>query len=47
MITPETYKTDEKKLAGSTMIFSGDSLEQIREIVENDLYYKNNVVRSV
>ena len=44
MITPETYKTDQKKMAGSTLIYAGDSIEQIREIVENDIYYKSNVV---
>ncbi|KAK7691336.1 hypothetical protein QCA50_004730 [Cerrena zonata] len=43
MITPETYKTDQKKMTGSTLIYSADSLEEVREIVENDVYYKGNV----
>ncbi|CAL1711987.1 unnamed protein product [Somion occarium] len=43
MITPETYKTDQKKMAGSVMIFSANTLEEVRELIENDIYYKGNV----
>ncbi|KAL4249163.1 hypothetical protein ABKN59_007287 [Abortiporus biennis] len=43
MITPETYTTDSKKMIGSTMIFEASNLEEVKKLIENDVYYTGNV----
>jgi len=40
--------TDEKgrtKMTGSLMFFEGESIEEVRKIVESDIYYTSGVVR--
>lgn len=46
LVTPETATLPraEKILIGSTLIFELPSVEEIKEIIENDAFYKNNVV---
>lgn len=46
MISPETYQNPDmqKVISGSLMVYEAESLEAVRELVENDVYYKTNVV---
>ncbi len=44
MLSPETYDKPDKKLIGSLMIIEGETLDEIRKLVESDVYYKTNVV---
>lgn len=44
LVSPETYDKPEKKLVGSVMIFEAENLETIRKLIEEDIYYKTNVV---
>ena len=34
-------------MAGSTMIFEADSLEDVKAWIEEDLYYTSNVVSAI
>lgn len=47
MLTPEsiTSPTAVKTMTGSTIIYSASSLEEVRKIVESDVYYTAGVVR--
>ncbi|GJE97297.1 YCII domain-containing protein [Phanerochaete sordida] len=40
---PETYQSAEKKLVGSMLIFEAESLEAVRKIIEEDIYWSSNV----
>jgi len=46
LLAPEL--TDEKnrtKMTGSLMFFEAESIEEVRKIVESDIYYTSGVVR--
>jgi len=43
LITPDTYTSDVRKMAGSLMIFETESIEATRELIESDIYYTSNV----
>ncbi|TFK74568.1 hypothetical protein BDN72DRAFT_665030 [Pluteus cervinus] len=45
LLTPESIATSDapKKMAGSTFICLADNIEEVREIVENDIYYTSGV----
>lgn len=34
----------EKKMIGSTLIFKAESIEEVRKLVEKDVYYTSGVV---
>ena len=44
MISPETYDKPERKLIGSLMVFEAESLEEVRKVIEDDVYYRTGVV---
>jgi uncharacterized protein YciI len=41
----EIGNATERKFVGSHLILEAGSLGDVRKIVENDIYYKGNVVR--
>ncbi|KIP08660.1 hypothetical protein PHLGIDRAFT_29453 [Phlebiopsis gigantea 11061_1 CR5-6] len=43
LLTPETYQTADKKLTGSVLVFEAESLEDVRKLVESDVYWTSNV----
>ncbi|OBZ65882.1 hypothetical protein A0H81_14198 [Grifola frondosa] len=45
MLTPESIEspTAEKKMIGSMMIVEAESLEEVKQLVETDIYYTANV----
>ncbi|KAF9070870.1 hypothetical protein BDP27DRAFT_1292119 [Rhodocollybia butyracea] len=45
LLTPESASKppEEQKMIGSTLIFEADSLEEVRKIIEEDVYYKEGV----
>ena len=47
-LTPESISpgVTEKEMIGSVMVFEAESLEEVRKIVENDIYYTTGVVSS-
>ena len=46
LLTPElTDENDRKKMTGSLMFFEAESIEEVRKIVESDIYYTSGVVR--
>ena len=45
LISPETYDKPEKKLIGSMMIYEAEKLEDVKKVIEDDIYWKSNVVR--
>ena len=46
ILTPDSLTGGEKKLVGSILIFEGETIEEIREMVTNDIYYTSGVVSS-
>ena len=45
MVTPESISEGaEKQPKGSVMIFEADTIEEVKSLVENDVYYKEKVV---
>jgi uncharacterized protein len=44
MLTPESVTGGERKLVGSIMVMTAEKIEQVREIIEADIYYKSDVV---
>jgi len=45
-LAPELVdEKDRKKMAGSLMFFEAESIEEVRKIVESDIYYTSGVVR--
>lgn len=44
LIDPATYQSANKKLIGSMMVYEAESIEVIKKIVEEDVYYTGNVV---
>ncbi|VDB90507.1 unnamed protein product [Peniophora sp. CBMAI 1063] len=46
MLTPESVaaiQPSEKKMTGSMLLFEAESIDTVRELVEKDVYYVNNV----
>ena len=46
LVTPETHTAEQKKMVGSVLIIEAESLDEVRKMVESDIYYTSNVVRS-
>ena len=44
MLTPDSVTGGERKLVGSVMFIAAENIEQVKEIVETDIYYRANVV---
>ena len=45
MLTPESIQRGhEKKMVGSVIIFEAETLEAVKKLVENDIYYTSGVV---
>jgi hypothetical protein len=44
MLTPDSVTGGERKLVGSVMFIAAENMEQVKEIVETDIYYTANVV---
>lgn len=45
MVSPDTYSSDQKKMIGSVLVYEAENIEAVRELVEQDIYYKSDVVR--
>ncbi len=45
MLTPESVTGGERKLIGSVMAMSAEKIEDVRAIIEEDIYYTSGVVR--
>ncbi|KAI0343501.1 hypothetical protein BDW22DRAFT_1355949 [Trametopsis cervina] len=43
LIAPETLESETKKIIGSSMIFEAESVEAVRKIIEEDVYWAANV----
>jgi len=47
-LTPESVLPGaEKKMNGSLLVVEASSIEEVKSIVENDVFYSNNVVSSL
>lgn len=44
LISPETYKSEQKKMIGSMLVYQAENIEAVKQIVEQDIYYTSNVV---
>lgn len=46
MLTPESIisPTAEKKMVGSMMLFKAETIEEVKKIIESDIYYTSGVV---
>lgn len=44
MLSPESITGGEKKMVGSVMFFEMESLEDVRKLIESDIYYTSGVV---
>lgn len=49
LLTPESIAspTAEKKTVGSLFVCEAENLEAVKEMIETDVYYRNNVVSSL
>jgi len=47
LITPESQHAalTDKKFVGSVLLYEADSIEDVRKLVERDVYWTGNVVR--
>lgn len=43
MITPDTFETENRKMAGSVMIYEANNIKEVEELIFNDPYYVGNV----
>ncbi|KAG9033229.1 hypothetical protein FRB95_000408 [Tulasnella sp. JGI-2019a] len=43
MLTPESITGGDRKMVGSMLLFEADSLEEVRKLVEEDVYFKGKV----
>ena len=43
-MTPESILTSEKKMVGSVLICEAESIEDVKKMVEGDIYYTSGVV---
>jgi len=43
LITPESLNTADKKFVGSVLLYEAESIEDARKLVEQDLYWTENV----
>jgi uncharacterized protein len=45
-LAPELMdESGRKKMAGSLMFYEGENIEEVRKVVESDIYYTSGVVR--
>ncbi|KAG8999103.1 hypothetical protein FRB94_006439 [Tulasnella sp. JGI-2019a] len=47
MLTPESITGGDRKMVGSMLLFEADSLEEVRKLVEEDVYFKGKVNVSI
>ena len=46
LLAPElTDESGRKKMTGSLMFYEAESIEEVRKIIESDIYYTSGVVR--
>ena len=46
LLAPDlTVEKDKEKMFGSLIFFEAESIEEVRKIVESDIYYTSGVVR--
>nr|GAT48822.1 predicted protein [Mycena chlorophos] len=43
LLTPESLHSEEKKMVGSSFIVEAETLEEVKEIMEKDIYYTSGV----
>jgi uncharacterized protein YciI len=43
LMTPESLQSEQKKLIGSTMVFSAPNIDVVRKLIESDIYYTTGV----
>jgi hypothetical protein len=47
LLAPElTDESGRKKMTGSLVFYEAESMEEVRKMVESDIYYKSGVVRT-
>ena len=47
-MTPESVLPGaDKKMVGSLIIFEAETIEEVRETIEKDIYYTSGVVRTI
>lgn len=44
MLSPESITGGERKMVGSVMFFEMETLEEVRKLIESDIYYTSEVV---
>ena len=44
LVSPETHQTEQKKLIGSAGVYEAASLEEVRKVIEEDIYWTAGVV---
>lgn len=44
LVTPESQDAADKKFFGSVLLYEADSIEDVRKLVEQDIYWTENVV---
>ena len=44
MFAPESITGGEQKMLGSVLFFDADTIEEVRTVVEGDIYYTSGVV---
>jgi hypothetical protein len=44
MFTPDSITGGETKMVGSVLFFEADTIEEVRKLVEGDIYYTSGVV---
>jgi uncharacterized protein YciI len=48
VLTPESIEPDgDVNMIGSVLVFESETLEEVRKIVESDIYYTSGVVSSL
>ncbi len=45
MVSPDTYASNQKNMIGSMLVYQAESIEDVKQLVEQDIYYTSNVVR--
>ncbi|KAJ6532760.1 hypothetical protein DFH09DRAFT_993709 [Mycena vulgaris] len=43
LLTPESLLSEDKKMIGSMFIFEAENIEEVKKIIENDIYYTSGV----
>jgi hypothetical protein len=48
VLTPESIEPDrDVNMIGSVLVFESETLEEVRKVVESDIYYTSGVVSSL